>query len=37
MPGVSHDDDYPDEDTYHDEIGNYKDFPTDEVSSSLAN
>ncbi|CAN7006173.1 unnamed protein product [Brassica rapa subsp. trilocularis] len=36
MPGASHDDDYPDEDTYHDEIGNYKDSPTDEEPAAEA-
>ncbi|KAJ0261572.1 Glucosidase 2 subunit beta [Hirschfeldia incana] len=30
MPGAYQDVDDPDEDTHHDEIGNYKDFPTDE-------
>ncbi|KAF3507913.1 hypothetical protein F2Q69_00001159 [Brassica cretica] len=38
MPGASQDqdDDYPDEDTHHDEIGNYKDFPTDEEPAAEA-
>ncbi|KAF8099867.1 hypothetical protein N665_0236s0028 [Sinapis alba] len=36
MPGASQDDDNPDEDTHHDEIGNYKDFPSDEEPSAEA-
>lgn len=37
MPGVSQDDEILDEDEHHDETASYKDFPTDEVSSSLVN
>lgn len=37
MPGAYQDSEDLDENEHHDEIGNYKDFPTDEVSSSLVN
>lgn len=37
MPGAYQDAEDLDENEHHDEIGNYKDFPTDEVSSSLVN